>query len=145
MKKSRFYNQFSKEQINKGYEFMLLELKNENAPQWLCVLLKNAWLDFENELFSYDGATFVRERSNDTLFEVSAFIHDWLNGMGIVSYEADALMLRIMTILKYKKRFIIWRWLWTRLTIVNIWRHKIKRTYKGKFAIELIQITLKNK
>lgn len=136
MEKNRLHKDFTQAELKKGYVFMIMEL--EGAPAWLRSLFFRAWVDFQANKFSYDGATFVRERSGYTLFEVAAFLHDWLNGKGIVSYEADRLMFRVMKILGYKKRFIIWRYLWTRLTIVNIWRHKIKGTYKGKFAIELI-------
>lgn len=115
---------------------MLQELNN--APEWLCNLFSRAWRDFEGGKFSYDGATFVRERSEKTIFEVGAFIHDWLNSNGIVSYTADALMLRIMKILNYPKHLIFWRWFWTRFTLLNIIRHQIKGTYKGKFPIEII-------
>lgn len=58
-------------------------------------LLFKAIADFEAGKFSYDGATFVRERSK-SLFEVAAFIHDWCNAMGYVSYAVDREMFDIM-------------------------------------------------
>mgnify|MGYP001569721759 CR=1 FL=1 len=86
--------------------------------------------DFEAGKFSYDGATFVRERSK-SLFEVAAFIHDWRNAMGYVSYAVDREMLDVMITLNYELPLIKWRWLLTRLTFLNIIRHRIMCSYLG--------------
>lgn len=117
-------------------------MKNElwfsDAPLWLVKLFNLALEDFKNNKFNYDGSTFGKERYSNTLFEVASFIHDWLNYLGIVSYQVDTLLLRIMKQLNYSKKQRFARWFKTRFTFINIWRHKLKGTYRGKFAIELI-------
>ncbi|MFD2566067.1 hypothetical protein ACFSRZ_01710 [Pseudotenacibaculum haliotis] len=137
MKKDKYFTGFSKQELNKGLTSLRDELLNNDAPDWLYDLLDKAITSFKANEFSYDGATFVPERSKETIFEVAAFIHDYLNSKGIVSYKADSLMFRIMRLLNYNRKHFIYRWLFTRLTFLNIIRHKIKGTYKGKFAIEL--------
>ena len=138
IKKNKFYTDFSNAELKVGIKSMENELRAGNAPNWLCFLFDKAWDSFKRGEFSYDGATFVPERYKSTLFEVAAFIHDWLNSMGIVSYKADALMFKIMRILSYQRKHFVYRWVWTRLTFINIIRHRIKGTYKGQFAIELL-------
>ena len=65
-----------------------------------------------------------------TLFEVSAFIHDWRNFKGYVGKEIDNEFLCIMIALNYKPNLIIQRWLFMRFTFLNVLRHKILGTYK---------------
>lgn len=135
--KDKYYNHYTKEEIRIGYVSMKKEL--ETAPEWLCVLFDRVWKDFEDGKFKYDGATGVPERFKKTVFEVASIIHDWLNANGIVSYVADALMLDIMKVLKYSKSMIFQRWVLTRLTFINILRHKYYlKDYKGKYPIELL-------
>lgn len=134
--RNKKYSQFTKNELDKGYHFMKSELND--APLWLCRLFDFAWQDFKNGNFSYDGATFSVERSKDTLFEIAAFLHDWLNSFGIVSYIADAFMLYVMKLLKYRWNLRLGRYLKTRLTFLNVLRHKYNGTYKGKFPIELL-------
>lgn len=134
--KNKTYSQFTKSELDDGYRFMKSELNN--APLWLWHLFVIAWKDFKNHKFTYDGATFSIQRSEKTIFEIGAFLHDWLNSMGIVSYQADTFMLYVMKLLNYRWNLIVGRWIKTRLTFLNIWRHKYKGTYKGKFPIELI-------
>lgn len=137
--KSKYHKEYTKHQIDYGYHYMLIELADANAPVWLCELFKLAWEDFESNKFSYDGATFVKERSEKTLFEVASFIHDWLNALGYVSYAVDDLFLEIMRILNYPKRKLIVRWWLTRLTFLNKLRHKYYlKDYKGNFPYKLL-------
>lgn len=92
------------------------------------LLLRKAIADFEAGKFSYDGATFVKERS-ESLFEVAAFLHDWRNAMGYISYSVDQEMFDIMITLNYNLNLIKWRWFLTRFTFLNIIRHKILCSY----------------
>ena len=139
MTKSKTYNQFTQEELDRGYLSMKLEL--QNAPKWLVAFFDKAWSDFKQNKWSYDGATFVPERYKTTLFEVAAFLHDYLNIMGIVSYQADAFMFRVMKLLNYDFKYFVWRWVLTRLTFLNIIRHKYYlKDWKGKFPIEIIEL-----
>ena len=54
---------------------MLQEVYGLKHTHPIVILLLKAIADFDAGNFSYDGATFVRERSK-SLFEVAAFIHD---------------------------------------------------------------------
>ena len=83
MTKSRYIYQISKEEWEAGEEFMFNEIKFIRWNHEIRKLLYKAIEDFEAGKFSYDGATFVKERSK-SLFEVAAFLHDWRNAMGYV-------------------------------------------------------------
>lgn len=135
---NKTYSEYTTEEIEIGYHFMIIELAEADAPNWLCEVFKRAWLSFEQGDFAYDGATFSIQRSKKTVFEIGAFLHDWLNSMGIVSYQADDFMLYVMKMLGYRWNLRVGRYLKTRLTFLNIWRHKNKGTYIGKFPIEII-------
>lgn len=128
--KSRYIYELKHEEWKHGKEFMLQEIAFITWYHPLRNLLFKAIADFESGKFSYDGATFVRERSK-SVFEVAAFIHDWRNAMGYVSYAVDREMLDIMITLNYELPLIKWRWFYTRFTFLNIIRHKILRTYVG--------------
>lgn len=137
MTESKYYSDFTSEELDKG----LLSMSEEiyECPVWIRNLFWMAWDDFAVNKWSYDGATFSKERFEDTLFEVAAFIHDWMNSNGIVSYSVDAIMLKIMKDLKYTRKERFLRWFKTRFTFLNILRHKyFLKTYKGKYAIELV-------
>lgn len=138
MSPNKTYSQYTPQELDFGFRYMVKELTDANAPDWLWKLWLMVWNDFKKEGFSYDGATFSAERSKETLFEVGAFLHDWLNDLGIVSYTADAFMFRVMILLNYRWNLIVGRWIKTRLTFINIIRHRYKGTYKGKFPVELI-------
>lgn len=101
-------------------------LRGINHP--IELLLRKAIADFEAGKFSYDGATFVKERYR-SIFEVAAFIHDWRNSMGYVSYFIDKEMFDIMITLNYDLNLIKWRWFLTRFTFLNIIRHRVMCTY----------------
>jgi len=91
-------------------------------------LLDKAIADYEAGKFSYDGATFVKERTK-SLFEVAAFIHDWRNAMGYVGKEVDNEMFDIMIVLNYDLKDIVLRYFLTRFTFINVIRHKITHTF----------------
>ena len=139
MTKSRYIYQLKHEEWKHGKAFMLQEVAFITWNHPLRNLLFKAIADYESGKFSYDGATFVKERSKSK-FEVAAFIHDWRNAMGYVSYEVDREMLDIMIKLDYSIDLIAWRGILTRFTFLNILRHKIKRTYVGSKPNDLFLI-----
>ena len=126
--KSRYIYQIPDEEWRVGKLFMFAELHPYRYNSPIRKLLWQAIADFEAGKFSYDGATFVKERSLSK-FEVGAFIHDWRNSMGYVSYHVDREMLDIMITLNYNLNLIKWRWFLTRFTFLNIIRHRIMFTY----------------
>lgn len=128
MIKNKYIYQIPANKWQQGKAFMLQEVYGLKHTHPIVVLLHKAIADFEAGKFSYDGATFVKERSK-SLFEVAAFIHDWRNAMGYVSYQVDREMLDIMITLDYNLNLIKWRWFLTRFTFLNIIRHKLMCTY----------------
>ena len=139
MTKSRYIYDISLEEWVEGKNFMFLELHPYRWNSPIRKLLYKAIADFEAGKFSYDGATFVKERSK-SLFEVAAFIHDWRNAMGYVSYHVDREMFDVMIALNYNLNLIKWRWFLTRFTFLNIIRHKILCSYVGSKPNDLYKI-----
>ena len=139
MIKSLYHKDFTDQDLEAGFQSMIEELEFHGTPTWVNNLFWLAWDDFVKNKWSYDGATFSKERFDDTIFEVAALIHDWLNSNGIVSYQADGLMLKVMKHLEYSRKERFLRYLKTRFTFLNILRHKyILKTYKGKYPLELV-------
>ena len=137
--RNRYIYDISAQEWNEGKTFMHCEIFGLGLKHPVRLLLRKAIEDFEAGKFSYDGATFVKERSK-SLFEVAAFIHDWRNAMGYVSYHVDQEMLDIMITLNYELPLIKWRWFYTRFTFLNIVRHKILSTYVGSKPNDLFLI-----
>ena len=137
----RYIYDISPEEWEAGKNFMYSEVFPFLWSHPIRKLLCKAIADFEAGKFSYDGATFVRERSK-SVFEIAAFIHDWRNAMGYVSYTVDREMLDIMITLNYELSLIKWRWFYTRFTFLNIARHKILSTYVGSKPIDLFLIPI---
>lgn len=133
MAKNKYYREFTYSEIRIGFNSMLKEISNK--PKWIKFLLFKAWKDFQKGKFSYDGATFVPERFNNTLFEVASFIHDWLNGIGYVGKNVDKLFVIIMNQLQYKKSHIKLRKCLMIFTPLNVLRHKYLKTFKGDIEI----------
>ena len=102
-----------------------------NGVEWVENALYLAWSDFVNGKFSYDGATFVIEVNNN-FWEVAAFIHDWLNGVGYVGKDIDVYFIDIMRALNYSSNRIFERSKWMQWTFINIFWHKVKGTFKSK-------------
>jgi hypothetical protein len=98
-----------------------------------------AWEDFKAGKFSYDGPTFVRSRFKSR-WELASFIHDWRNSMGNVGSQVDNEMFSVMIALNYPIKLIIERWMFCRFTFLNVWRHKIKGTYKKNIYIKLYRL-----
>lgn len=139
--KSRYIYELRHEEWKHGKDFMLQEVAFITWNHPLRNLLFKAIADYESGKFSYDGATFVRERSK-SLFEVATFIHDWRNAMGYVSYSVDREMLDIMIKLDYSIDLIAWRGILTRFTFFNILRHRIMCTYVGSKPNDLYKLPI---
>ena len=137
--KSKYYNQFTQEEIRIGYNSMCQELKVLPKVHPIKELFASAWIDFQCGIFSYDGATFVKERNPLTIFEVAAFIHDWRNSKGYVGQKIDREFLCIMIVLNYKPELIKERIFFLVLTPLNVVRHLILSTLKKGVPINLYQ------
>lgn len=121
--------------------FMTSELITLPSKHPIRKLAIKAWTDFKDGKFTYDGATFVRERNGRTLFEIAALIHDWRNSSGCVGKEADQEMLDIMVRLNYPVKMIITRWLFCRATFLNVFRHKCMETYCETLPADLYKLS----
>lgn len=106
------------------------EIKDLSINHPIRTLLTLALFDYKIGLWAYDGATFTKEYRN--FWEVAAFIHDWRNSKGFVSYKIDDEMFSIMITLNYPIIYISERWLFTRFTFLNKIRHFIKGTLVKK-------------
>jgi len=104
--KSRYFNDFSEAEIRIGYNSMLKELEVLPEVHPIRELFAETWIDFIMGKFSYDGATFVKERFSHTIFEVGAFGHDRRNSFGYVGKEIDREFLSIMVVLGYDFKLI---------------------------------------
>ena len=138
--KSRYYNQFTQEEIRIGYNSMCQEIKVLPLGHSVRELFASAWIDFQIGKFSYDGATFVKERNPITIFEVAAFIHDWRNSNGYVGEKIDREFLCIMIVLNYKPELIKERIFLLVLTPLNVARHRFLSTYKKGIPNNLYQL-----
>ena len=140
IRKSKYYNQFTQEEIRIGYNSMIKELDILPSEHPIRELFNETWSDFKAGKFSYDGATFVKERFSHTIFEVGAFGHDRRNSFGYVGKEIDREFLSIMVALNYKHNLIIERWLFMRFTFLNVLRHKILGNLNNKSLDNLFKI-----
>jgi len=138
--KSKYYNQFTQEEIRIGYNSMCQEIKVLPLGHSVRELFASAWIDFSIGKFSYDGATFVKERNPITIFEVAAFIHDWRNSKGYVGRKIDREFLCIMIVLNYKPELIKERIFLLVLTPLNVARHRFLSTYKKGVPSNLYQL-----
>lgn len=140
IRKSKYFNDFLEAEIQIGYNSMIQEIKILPLGHSVRELFASAWMDFSIGKFSYDGATFVKERNPITIFEVAAFIHDWRNSKGYVGRIIDREFLSIMIVLNYKPELIIERKLFMLLTPLNIARHRFLSTYKKGVPSNLYQL-----
>ena len=140
IRKSKYFNQFSEAEIQIGHNAMIQELKCLPKVHPIKELFADAWIDFMLARFSYDGATFVKERNSLTIFEVGAFIHDWRNSKGYVGKAIDNEFLSVMISLNYKPSMIIKRWMLMRFTFLNVLRHKMKGTYKKELPTNIYKL-----
>ena len=135
--RGKYFKEFSESEMQIGHNFMIQELKVLPKVHPIKELFADAWIDFMLGRFSYDGATFVKERNPITIFEIGAFIHDWRNCKGYVGKAIDNEFMCIMIALNYKPNLIIERWLFMRFTFLNVLRHKIKGTYKKELPTNI--------
>lgn len=140
IRKSKYFNDFLEAEIQIGYNSMCQEIKVLPLGHSVRELFASAWIDFSTGKFSYDGATFVKERNPITIFEVASFIHDWRNCKGYVGKSIDNEFMCIMIALNYKTRLIIERWLFMRFTFLNVLRHKILGNLNNKSLDNLFKI-----
>lgn len=139
MRKNKFYSDFTEAELKAGCKIMHDELKGLDFKHPIRTLFLHAWEDFKAGKFSYDGPTFVRSRFK-SIWELASFIHDWRNANGNVGCEVDNEFFSVMIALNYPFKLIIERWLLTRLTFLNVWRHKLKGTYNKNINIKLYQL-----
>lgn len=132
MRKNRYYKELTSTEIQVADSCMKSELVGLDSNHPVRMLHMLAWNDYSAGKFSYDGPTFSKRRHVATEFELAAFIHDWRNSIGFVSYAMDDEMFAIMITLNYRLELIKQRYLLTRFTFLNVWRHKIKGTFKAK-------------
>ena len=140
IRKSKYYKQFSEAELRIGYNSMIQEIKSLPIGHAIRDLFASAWIDFQIGKFSYDGATFVKERNPLTIFEVAAFIHDWRNSNGYVGQKIDREFLCIMIVLNYAPELIKERIFFLVLTPLNIARHRFLSTYKKGVPSNLYQL-----
>ena len=140
MFKGKYFNEFSESELRIGHNSMIQELKVLPKVHSIRELFASAWIDFSIGKFSYDGATFVKERNPITIFEIAAFIHDWRNSNGYVGEKIDYEFLCIMIVLNYKPELIIERKLFMLFTPLNVARHRFLSTYKKGVPSNLYQL-----
>jgi hypothetical protein len=139
MRKNKFYSDFTEEEIEKAFHLMKFEMQHLDVGHYIGIIFNRAWDDFLAGKFSYDGPTFVRSRFK-TRWELASFIHDWRNSNGNVGYEIDNEFFSIMIALNYPIELFPKRYLLTRLTIFNVWRHRIKGTYNNIVHFRLFKL-----
>ena len=138
--RGKYFKEFSEAEIRIGYNSMLKELEVLPEIHPVRELFTETWIDFIMGKFSYDGATFVKERFSHTVFEVGAFGHDRRNSFGYVGRKIDYEFLCIMIVLNYKPELIIERKLFMLLTPLNVARHRFLSTYKKGVPSNLYQL-----
>ena len=143
MTKDRFYKDFTPEELEIGYAYMMVELEHLPESHFLRILFNIVWRDFKDNKFIYDGATFVKERSKATIFEVASIIHDWRNYLGYVGRIIDQEFIDIMIALRYDFELIKERWLLLLIaTPLNIFRHKyLLKKYQNPKALNLYKLS----
>ena len=143
MTKDRFYKDFTPEELEIGYAYMMAELEHLPESHFLRILFNIVWQDFQANKFKYDGATFVKERSKATIFEVASIIHDWRNYLGYVGRIIDQEFIDIMIVLRYDFELIKERWLLLLIaTPLNIFRHKyLLKKYQNPKALNLYKLS----
>ena len=143
MTKDRFYKDFTPEELEIGYAYMMAELEHLPESHFLRILFNIIWRDFQDNKFKYDGATFVKERSKATIFEVASIIHDWRNYLGYVGRIIDQEFIDIMIVLRYDFELIKERWLLLLIaTPLNIFRHKyLLKKYQNPKSLNLYKLS----
>lgn len=148
--KNKYYKDYTSKEIKKGYDFIQWELSYYNCPFFIKKIILKSWRRFKNNEFSFDGATFVKERSSfnkktpyhlrGTIFESASLVHDDFNSQGKIGFWVDAIFLGIMIFMSYKKSQIIKRtFLMFIGTWINVLRHKFYlKDYKGDLNLKKV-------
>lgn len=136
-----FYYQLSKFDFEFIQKLFKKEMYGLDFMHPIRTLEMDATISFFKNEFGYDGATFVKERFQDTVFELASFIHDWRNSKGYVGKHIDDEFLDIMIVLNYPANIIVERYLLMRsFTWLNVLRHKIKGTYKKEVPTNIFNL-----
>jgi hypothetical protein len=138
MRKNLSYKDLNAEQSFHMENTLYNEIHKLGDSHPIFLLLEEAIWDYKKGLWRYDGPTFSKIYKD--FWEVPAFIHDWRNSMGYVSYYVDGEMFSIMISLNYPIRYIIQRYLLTRFTFINIFIKYISRKLKIKKPINLFTL-----
>ena len=129
--RNRYYKDLSYSEKELWNDFFYSELRGLDFKHPIRTLHLLMWNDFQNNKFSTDGATFVKERCPDCPVDLAAMIHDWRNSNGYVGKIYDKEMLDIMVALRYDESLIFERKLYMMLgTWINVIRHKIMGNLK---------------
>jgi hypothetical protein len=139
MRKNKFYKDFTAAETQTGFKMMHDEMSGLDFKHPIRTLFLHAAEDFKAGKFSYDGPTFVKSRFKQ-IWELASFIHDWRNANGNVGSEIDEEFFSVMIALNYPIKLIIERWLFTRLTFINVLRHRIKGTYNNIVNVRLYKL-----
>jgi hypothetical protein len=119
---------------------MLAELTCLRNNHPIRSVFSEAWHAYKCGEFTYDGATFVRERNSGSIFEVAALVHDYRNSSGCVGKAADQELFDIMIKLNYPLKLIIDRWLYCRFTFINVFKHRCLKTLCKQLPTNLYKL-----
>jgi hypothetical protein len=139
--KNRKYSEMNKRERMIADVTMRAELIHLPKAHPIRNIFYEAWNAYQLDRFSYDGATFVKERHKRTIFEIAALVHDWRNSSGCVGREADQEMFDIMIRLNYPLRLLLQRWFFTRFTWINKLRHMCLKTYCRTMPANLYKLS----
>jgi hypothetical protein len=140
MRKDRLYSELTETEKRVADACLKAELWGLDFKHPLRLLHLHVWDAYQRNEFRYDGPTFSKSRHETTEFELAALVHDWRNATGYVGKEVDREMFDIMIALNYPLELIIQRLLLTRLTFLNVWRHKLKGTFRNSKPINLYKL-----
>jgi hypothetical protein len=122
------YRDLSAQEAYDMEQLLYEELRHLDKNHIIKLLFEKALWDYKIGKWRYDGPTFAKAPKG--FWEVAAFIHDWRNSIGYVGYYIDNEMFDIMIYLNYPLFSVIQRYLLTRFTFLNMFRHWIKRRLK---------------
>jgi hypothetical protein len=131
MRKDRLYSELTEKEKLVADACLKAELWGLDFKHPLRLLHLHVWDAYQNEEFRYDGPTFSKSKHDATVFELAALVHDFRNATGYVGKEVDREMFDIMITCNYPLELIIQRWHLTRFTFLNVWRHKLKGTFRN--------------
>lgn len=140
MREDRLYSQLTESEQRVADACLKAELWGLDFKHPLRSLHLKVWESYKADEFKYDGPTFSKSKHSTSEFELAALVHDWRNSAGYVGKEVDREMFDIMITLNYPLELIEERWILTRFTFINVWRHKIKGTFRKSKPINLYKL-----